>query len=86
MATKTIICSQNVCPEARSPREHCRICGYTPRPQKLAKPYWSFEKIIDHMESRHPALVYEFRVEWEILLTQQHGDDSRCQFHKAVQP
>jgi hypothetical protein len=73
-----------------TPREpilpHCRICGYAPRPPKPGQPDYSWEKIVDHMESRHPEWVYEAQREFGILRRQETGDDSQCCVHCGAQP
>jgi hypothetical protein len=33
---------------------HCRICGYTPRKPRPGEPDWSWDKIVDHIEAKHP--------------------------------
>lgn len=60
---------------------HCRICGYSPRPPKAGEPDFSYEKVIEHMEDKHPCEVLGFLAEGAILHGQTQGDDSRCQFH-----
>ncbi len=54
-------------------RAHCRICGYTPRPPKAGKPDFTFERIIEHLESRHPAEVLGTVSEFQILCSQLQG-------------
>jgi hypothetical protein len=60
---------------------HCRICGYTPRPPKPGEPDFSFEKILDHLERRHPYNVRGTMAELFTLQAQTRGDDSACEFH-----
>src|SRR5438552_5706486 len=67
-------------PVARYVVPHFRLCGYTPRPPRLGESDFSFEKILDHLESKHPASVYGTPREFGIVLAQRRGDDSACQF------
>lgn len=60
---------------------HCRICGYTPRLPKPGESDFSIEKIIEHMECKHPMQVLGFMAESSIAYAQTQGDDSRCEFH-----
>ncbi len=60
---------------------HCRICGYTPRPPRPGDPDYSFEKIVNHIELRHPMEVWGVMREMMILDAQENGDDSQCQIH-----
>jgi hypothetical protein len=58
-------------------RPHCRICGYTPR----GSSYESADRLIDHIELKHPYGVLGMLTELSIVVAQENGDDSRCLFH-----
>lgn len=46
---------------------HCRVCGYTPRKPRPGQPDFSWEKIVDHMETKHPDDVLPTNDEFLIL-------------------
>jgi hypothetical protein len=52
---------------------HCRICGYKPRKSRAGKPDYSWDKIILHLETNHPADVLPTREEILILEKQGHA-------------
>ncbi len=45
----------------------CRICG-----KKFADSKWVVERVIDHIESRHPQEALSFMTETEEVLRQLH--------------
>jgi hypothetical protein len=69
--------------EKRSP--HCRVCGYTPHLPKLGEPDLSIEKVVEHLDVRHPYDVLGLMTEAAIVFRQMQGDDSRCEFHGGGQ-
>jgi hypothetical protein len=60
---------------------HCRICGYAPRPPRSGELDFRFEKIIEHIEEKHPRNALGFLWEAQMLRAQTQGDDSMCEFH-----
>lgn len=56
-------------------KTHCRICGYTPRKARPGQSDFSWEKVIDHIESKHPEEALPTREEFLILEKQGNTNE-----------